>query len=69
MKKVNHKLCNVNKFSYDKKTKILSINYKFNIKKTYNNISNEQYEELNKLNLEKKTIGLKLRKILKDSKS
>lgn len=69
MKKVNHKLCNVNKFSYDKKTKILSINYKFNIKKTYNNISNEQYEELNKLNLEKKTIGLKLRKILKDNKS
>ena len=61
-------MCNVKYFEYDEKSKKLIINYKISGEKNYLNFSKKSYLKLFKLNQNKKTIGLCLRKELSKKK-
>ncbi len=63
--KVNNKLCNVNDFEYNKKTKVLKVKYKIVGVKEYKNFTEENFNLLCEVNKNKKTIGTTLKRALK----
>ena len=67
MKKVNNNLCNVNSYSYDEDKQELTVKYKLINEKIYQNFSKESFMKLEKRNSDNKTIGLCLRKELKNN--
>lgn len=66
--KVNNKLCNVNSFTYDEKTRELKVNYKLVGEKKYENFTKDGYLKLKDLNSKNKTIGVCLRNEIKNIK-
>ena len=64
--KVNNKFCNVNMFTYDEETKDLKVIYKIVGEITYKDFTKSEYDLLCQKNKDNKTLGITLKKILKN---